>query len=148
WGANIALGMSRTQVAQIFTQSPEYRVNLIKSVYEEALGRDPESGAAANWLRVLQAGLSEEQLTASLLASGEAFAQSGNQTDAWLKSVYEKVLLRNPASGELTSWVSFLNSGFSRQTVAYYIVHSSEAHWQDVATGYELILGRLPDLPG
>jgi len=148
WGANIALGMSRAQVTQIFTQSAEYRANLINATYQLDLGRSPESGATDNWLRVLQAGLSEEQFSASLLASDEAYARSGNQPDAWLKFVYEVALVRNPGSGELGSWLSYFQSGVTRQTVAFDIVHSPEAHAQEVITAYQQILGRSPEPSG
>jgi hypothetical protein len=67
--------MSRAQVAAAIFGSAEYRNDLVEYYYQEFLGRNVDPGSLVAWQAQLKAGMSDAQLVAALLGSGEAFAK-------------------------------------------------------------------------
>jgi hypothetical protein len=67
--------LSRAQVAAAIFGSAEYRNDLVEYYYQEFLGRNADPGGLAAWQAQLKAGLTDGQLIAALLGSGEGFAK-------------------------------------------------------------------------
>jgi uncharacterized delta-60 repeat protein len=74
WGAELANGVSRTQVAFQILSSTEAYDDLITSVYESYLHRAPERGGMAYWLGQSQTGLTNENFVAGVVGSNEFYA--------------------------------------------------------------------------
>jgi hypothetical protein len=148
WVAAINSGESPSAVALAFTTSPEYLNDTVQAAYQLYLNRQPSPSEAAGWVVGLQNGLPETQLQAAFLASDEFFAQHGGSNLPWLNAVYQKALGRSGGPSELAGWNQVLQSGASRQTVAFYIVTSVEADTRLVTAAYQTLLGRAPDPTG
>jgi Domain of unknown function (DUF4214) len=147
WVAAVNAGVSPMQVALAFTNSPEYRENLVRSDYQTLLGRDPSPGEVSGWVGSLQAGRSELQLEAAFLGSEEYYGNHGASPEGWLTGVYQDALGRAPDAGGLSSWGRQLRST-PRDVVALGIVQSTEALAGVVAHAYADVLGRAPDADG
>ena len=66
---------SRAQVAGAIFGSREYQNDLVESDYQEFLGRNADPGGQAAWQAQLKSGMTDGQLVAALLGSGEGFAK-------------------------------------------------------------------------
>jgi parallel beta-helix repeat protein len=67
--------MSRAQVAAAIFGSAEYQQDLVEHYYQEFLGRYGDPAGLAAWEAQLKVGMTDAQLAAALLGSGEAFAK-------------------------------------------------------------------------
>jgi hypothetical protein len=67
--------MSRAQVAAAIFGSREYQNDLVEYYYQEFLGRNADPGGQAAWQAQLKSGMTDGQLVAALLGSGEGFAK-------------------------------------------------------------------------
>jgi Right handed beta helix region/Domain of unknown function (DUF4214) len=67
--------LSRAQVATLIFGSGEYQSDLVNSYYREFLGRNADAGGLTAWQAQLKAGMTDGQLIAALLGSGEGFAK-------------------------------------------------------------------------
>jgi subtilisin family serine protease len=141
-------GVSRDQVAHLFTTSAEYRAHLVQGYYRTILGREPDPAGLAHWLDRFQAGDEEEHILAAFLASEEFYRQHGSDVRDWLTGVYGAVLGRLPDGPGRTYWDQALSSGSPRQVVAASILHSPEAHGWVVGDAYHALLRREPDAAG
>jgi hypothetical protein len=75
WGAALAAGTSRTQVALSILGSLEYRQHLVGIYYNTFLDRAEDSGSAT-WVNALVAGARDESVIASILGTTEFFAKT------------------------------------------------------------------------
>jgi hypothetical protein len=66
---------SRAQVAAAIFGSAEYQQDLVEYYYQEFLGRNADPGGLAAWEAQLKSGMTDGQLVAALLGSGEGFAK-------------------------------------------------------------------------
>lgn len=117
-------------VANVFTQSAEYRGQIVRDAYTSLLGRTASNGDVSFWVANLAAGLTTEQLMAAIVGSGEYGArQAGKDADpdlAWLKGAYPDLLKRDLDAGGQNFWLVVLKSGGARQDVALQLQASNE----------------------
>jgi uncharacterized delta-60 repeat protein len=73
---------------------------------------------------------------------------SASANEAFVKGLYQSTLLRAPDAAGLAGWVSQLNSGTSRSTVANGFVNSTENRRAQVTFYYRYFLSREPDTAG
>jgi hypothetical protein len=66
---------TRAQVATAIFGSAEYQQDLVELYYQEFLGRNADPGGLAAWEAQLKSGMTDAQLVAALLGSGEGFAK-------------------------------------------------------------------------
>lgn len=66
-------GLSRYQCALDFLFSNEYLTDYVTTVYEQFLRRPPSASDLAYWVPQLEAGLSDQQFTADVIGSPEAY---------------------------------------------------------------------------
>jgi hypothetical protein len=66
---------SRAQVAAAIFGSAEYQQDLVELYYQEFLGRNADPAGLAGWEAQLKSGMTDAQLAAALLGSGEGFAK-------------------------------------------------------------------------
>ena len=76
FGQVLAAGASRTQIAAIVFASHEYHADVVDAADLELLHRDADAAGLSFWTGQLDAGLTTEQLIASLAASDEYFGRS------------------------------------------------------------------------
>lgn len=144
WVGRIASGMSRTDMANSFNNSDEYRMIKIKEAYNNALRRDPEPEGAAYWLGALQRGqLSPENVYSTFLYMNEMFdVQGGGTNSGYVASMYRDLLKRDPDSDGLNYWTARLNNGEARSSISNSIWYSPEKYNVRVTDAFSLLLGR------
>jgi hypothetical protein len=147
WIGRMASGMSRTQMANAFNNSDEYRSIKIREAYNRALRRDPEAAGASYWLGALQRNeLSPENVYSTFLATDEMYnVQGGGTNPGYVTSMYQDLLLRAPDQGGLTYWTSRLDRGEARRAISDSIWYSPEKYNVRVTEAYQLLLGRTAD---
>ena len=118
------------------------------SVYEDLLGRAPDSGGLAYWNAQLSGGASRNAVAFDIATSPEYRGDL-------VESYYKAYLGRASDPGGLAYWVAQLTSGASDQTVASQILGSGEFYADSGGTAegfvtalYSDLLGRTPDSDG
>jgi hypothetical protein len=73
WGALLASGTSRTQVAFDILNSDEYRRHLVAIYYNNTLLDRPTDPGSAGWVNALSLGVRDESIIAGIASSTEFF---------------------------------------------------------------------------
>ncbi len=148
WTSRLASGTPRVAVANSITASSEYRSKLIAGAYDEYLGRTPDGSGLSNWLTRMNAGLTIQQLEGGFIASDEYYKRAGSTNAKWVSTLYGDVLGRTAATSEVRGWVSNLEKGMSRQSVASGFLLSSERLKSVINLSYKELLNRSIDTAG
>lgn len=128
--------------------SPEWAGVRIDELYRRILGRAPDDGGRAHWLRSLAAGMTLESVAAGFYGSEEYFGTVGRRHDRYVDSLYRTLLRREPDPEGRDGWVRQLDRGTSRTQVAVAFYGSVESRRQRVDGLYREVLGRAPDTGG
>ncbi len=117
-------------VAPVAAEAVATPAQFLAKMYTEALGRAPDQGGWQGWVTWFNG---QPSCAAAMLKSaGEAFylspeyANLGYDPAAKLLTAYRGILNREPDQAGYTSWLSYLNSGGSWQTVLDGFFNSSE----------------------
>jgi hypothetical protein len=151
WSGQLSAGLSRSAFANALTHSAEYYANvIITPAYHNYLGRAPDAAGLAFWTdRMLNHGLTDEQLEAGFIGSDEFFTTEGGGTNSgWIDALYMKLLGRPADAQGKAFWLAQLAGGESRAQVAYGFTSSVEREEQRVTDDYVKFLGRQPDQQG
>ncbi len=70
-------GATRTQIADLVFGSREYRSVEVQNLYQQAFGRDADSGGENYWANKLAHGERDEQVLAEIMSSQEFFDKTG-----------------------------------------------------------------------
>ena len=116
-----AYAPARLTAIEGFLTSPEYRTDFIQSEYNALLGRAASANEVAFWLGDFKAGVTQEQLIASLISSPEFFTRAPiilNQlstpaSNTTLVEAAYQVLFPGYTitASDLNTWVPRLNAG-------------------------------------
>jgi len=114
-----------------FLNSVEYRRWLIadpvNGFYPRFLGRQADEGGIQFWLNAMAHGVTEPQVLAGIVGSGEFYATQGGGTNAgYVNALYDKLLNRTAGASEVNFHVGRLNAGTGRADIAYGFIHSTE----------------------
>ena len=94
------------------------------------------------WVKLMQNGLTDEQMEADFIGSKEYIAKHGGTGRAWVTGMYQDLLGRNPSAAEVQGWVTALNNGTPAAAVALGFAASPEREGQRVRFNYRTYLGR------
>jgi hypothetical protein len=112
WLQTLVSGKSLYAVAEDITASTEHENALVEADYELFLNRSGSAIEIADWVAALRQGVTQEEIAAAFISSGEAFYYlNGSNLNDWLIYAYRTVLGRTPASVELASWMTYLDTG-------------------------------------
>lgn len=103
--------------------------SFIYNCYVAALGREPDDVGFEHWSERLLAGESAASVAYNIFFSPEALNSNVNASDEdFIISLYIAILGRHqlPSDAEISSWVSALENGYSRQQVFAGFVNSEE----------------------
>src|SRR5207237_2337319 len=78
----------------------------LTGLYQDLLGRAPDSSGLTSWLQVLQRGTARNAVAAAIANSPEA-------DGILVQTVYQKLLGRNPDPSGLGNWVAVLSQGMT-----------------------------------
>jgi hypothetical protein len=132
------------QVANQITHSTEHYQDFVTTAYQAYLGRSPDPGGLQAWITAMQAGLTDEQLEAKFIGSGEYIANHCGAGAGWIRGMYHDLLGRSPSDAEVDGWLQALQSGASPEAVAYGFAASGEREAIRVRQDYQTYLGRTP----
>ena len=151
WVFEMQSGMSPEQVEAGFASSPEYLLDhgndaaaFVTGLYNDLLGRAPDSAGFNDWLARLQTGTS-----ASDVALG--FARSPERETMVIRQDYANFLGRLARSDEIAAWLSVFQQGANRADVSTGFVNSDEFFADAgrnpstfIVHAYQDVLGRTP----
>ena len=119
WIGQFKSGQSLAQISQAFAASDEFRLRygslgnsqFVTLVYNNVLGRAPDSAGLAHWTQQLQNGLSRGDMMVAFSESAEYLAASRN--DVYVTMMYTAMLRREPDQAGFDHWVGYLDRGNS-----------------------------------
>ncbi len=122
--------VSRMTVVNVITSSLEYRQDTVDRIFQHYLGRSAfaDPNGLNGFVALLNSGGTQEQVAATVAGSPEYFARAGNTNQGFLNQLFNDALSRAPAAGEQTSFLSLLNAGTPRTTVAQMVLTTREYH--------------------
>ena len=143
-------GSSRTQVANSFLTSQEYRTKLVAADYQQMLHRAVDASGSATFVTLLNNGAQNEDVLADLAASDEYFATRGGGTNSgFVNALYQDLVQRAADPSGLANWTQLLDSGAaSRADVARGMIRSQEYRTKLVDGYYSHYLARAADSSG
>ncbi|HEV3342390.1 MAG TPA: DUF4214 domain-containing protein, partial [Pirellulales bacterium] len=151
WTNLIMQGQPYGIIAQGIFDSDERLMPIVTRYYEQFLLRTPDQQGLMYWVGIWQHDGGPENVVAGMISSPEFFAQAGLQhpTDspnqAWVRTLYERLLNREPDTQGLDFWTNKLNTGaMTRPQVVLGFETSPEAYGNDVTSFYQLYLNRNP----
>jgi hypothetical protein len=126
----------------------------VRGWYALYLGRQAVGGEERAWVRLFQAGWTEEQVLGALLASDEFFQRTAAlvgaagrpSTTTFLQALYTELLHRPASLAELGLWGNPVGAA-GRYAVVTTMLQSVEYRSRAVRADYRLLLGR-PASPG
>jgi hypothetical protein len=146
WVRQRLAGATVEGIVRGFCFSDEYSHTLASQLYFKLLDRAADPGGLAFWAATLRSGASRQSVMAGFLDSKEYLAKYPT-SETYVDSLYRRLLDRAPDSAGYASWVSQLDKGVSRRTVAEGFLNSEEFANNIVREQYRRFLRREPD-PG
>ncbi|HEV7221820.1 MAG TPA: DUF4214 domain-containing protein, partial [Pirellulales bacterium] len=151
WTAQIMQGSPYGNVAQGIFESTEHLDPIISQYYRQFLLREPDAQGLQFWYDMWVRDGGPEHVVAGMISSPEFFAEAGNAhpqlsaNAAWVTTLYERLLNREPDSQGLQFWTGNLDSGaMTRPDVVLGFEQSREAFANDVTAFFQQYLNRAP----
>lgn len=149
WVSRMDVGMSRYDVATALSRTDAWISAVVTRFYQDTLGRAPEPAGLAFWVRLAREGRPIGSIASDFYASDEYLARMANgDLGAWVQDLYTKLLFRSAEAGGLRHWMSTMQAGMSRSTVAYSFYQADETTRVRVDSLYLALLGRRSDPSG
>ena len=146
--------MSRLQVVQGISNSPEHFADEVTDFYQTLLGRAPDTAGLQNWVQQLESGMREEQVAFYFLTSPEYLSQGDKD---FVDATYQSLLGRSFDSAGEVSWLNALGDDTSgnpthipsltHQQIITDFLYSAESLTRLTEGYYETFLQRAAD-PG
>jgi hypothetical protein len=131
--------------------SDEWLSTIVTKMYADTLGRDPDAGGLSFWINLLRTKTFTVAEVASRFYSSDEYytLHAGASTEAWVTSLYAKLLNRTPDADGLQFWIRLTNDkNWGRDKVAYNFYQSEESRRDRVQAIYHVLLNREPDNTG
>lgn len=129
-------------VAVAFTHVLGYYGEVIEHDYQQFVGRSPDTAGLNYWVAQMQAGLTEEQVSAAFLGSPEYARLHGGSDAGWVTGMYHDLLGRMPDAAGLRYWTEQLASGQTHFQVALGFATSAEREAIVVNNDFQQFLSR------
>jgi hypothetical protein len=124
---------------------------IVTKMYADTLGRTPDPAGLSFWVNLLENRTFTVADVASRFYSSDEYytLHAGASTQAWVTSLYAKLLNRTPDPGGLQFWINHTNDpSWGRDRVAYNFYQSEESRMDRVQAMYHVLLNREPDIVG
>jgi N-acetylmuramoyl-L-alanine amidase len=145
WSAMLAGGVAQPALVASLTKSREYVQLRVTQAYRNVLGRAPDAGGLAAWSREILAGrIPVDDVQRQFYTYQEFYLRSGGTPGGYVANLYQVILGRPAAPGDIAVWAANLNP---RSTVVNSVWFSMEAALGRAGTYYQLFLQRPAD-PG
>ncbi|OYV82322.1 MAG: hypothetical protein B7Z73_17180, partial [Planctomycetia bacterium 21-64-5] len=151
WTTLIAQGQPYSVIASGIFLSDERLAPIVSRYYEQFLLRTPDAGGLSYWIGIWQQTGGPETVVAGMISSPEFMRQSAaahptlSPNAAWITTLYERLLNREPDPAGLQYWTSNLDSGaMTPPEVVLGFETSVEAYSNDVTGFFQQYLNRAP----
>ncbi|HVX12330.1 MAG TPA: DUF4214 domain-containing protein [Pirellulales bacterium] len=151
WTTLIQQGQPYGNVAQGIFLSPERLDPIVNQYYEQFLLRASDPQGLAYWVNMWIQDGGPENVIAGMISSAEFFNEASaaqptlTPNQAWVSTLYERLLNRQADPAGLQYWSNLLDSGaLTRQQVVLGFEQSAEAFSDDVTSYFEMYLNRAP----
>jgi hypothetical protein len=118
-------GRTPENVARAFCYSREHSNNLATELYFLLLDRAPDAGGLVGWRKALENGMSRQAAITGFL-SGSEYLSKNSPPNAFVHSLYRRLLNRDPDPAGFNAWVNAMNQGMSAAQVAGQFLKSEE----------------------
>lgn len=166
WLAASRGGLSLARISQLFSESPEFtdrygaigNAAFVDRVYQNVLGRSPDSGGRSYWIGRLGSGTTRGEMMIGFSESNEFVSSSATRlfdydANGPVARLYRAYFLRRPDAGGLAYWndrelpLHAISQAFadSDEFASRYGTLSHQAFVEQV---YENVMGRTPDEGG
>ncbi len=144
WIALTSSTGNRAQVVDGIVTSVEATNLEVSGLYAKFLRRNVDASGLTTFSSFLSNG-GDPRVAVEMIISSPEYSRSAPAIH-WLIGLYQDVLGRSGDSvGEVGSWLSVLNSGVDRTSLATTFANSTEAQGRIVTALYERLLNRPPD---
>jgi hypothetical protein len=134
WVGQMQNGMTDEQLQAGFIGSPEYYAHSggkgtawVDAMYNDLLGRTPDTAGEGFWVQAIQAGAQKSQVALG-------FAASAEREGILVQGDYSHYLHRAPSSNEVAFWVNtFEQGGTNEQLVSAFL--ASDEYYQRTTAG-------------
>ncbi|HWB10387.1 MAG TPA: DUF4214 domain-containing protein [Pirellulales bacterium] len=151
WVGELTQGTSRAEVAYQMVKVAsfeEFQRDAVAGLYEQYLGRAPDTAGLTYWAGYLYGGGTIEGLSQALVSSPEYWqARGGGTVDGFLDALFRDALGRPIDQAALTYFGGLMAGGASAADVAEVVFTSDEYHRVRVNELFEQFLDRPAD-PG
>jgi hypothetical protein len=140
-------GQTPENVARGFCYSQEHSNTLATQLYFWLLDRAPDPVGLEAWRKALENGMSRQAAITGFLSSNE-YLSANPPPNAFVHSLYRRLLNREPDPAGFNFWVDQMNQGMQPDEVARHFLNSEE-FCRNYARGlYNRFLRREPDAVG
>ena len=141
WMAQLESGLPIQEMADAVSHSAEYYANLvIAPAFQQYLHRSPSAADLVFFTASLQAGTTDEEVEALVIASDEFFDRAGGTNGDWIQAVYISVLGRTADPAGSAYWLSALASGVTRDQVSLEFTAGAERESARIEGDYSQVL--------
>ena len=142
--AHRAVELGSATVVSELAGSPEWAGVVITEMYQDVLGRAPDTSGLQFWLDRLSDGARTQDIGAQFYSSPE-YVEAAGSTNAWLGQLYRALLDREPDDSGIQYWRDQMAAGMSPFEVTALFYSSPESRNGRVENLYQRILGRAPE---
>ena len=149
----LAAGKTRAAADQIgsivsgVSRQSEWLQFFVSDLYDQALGRTPDSTGQAYWVNLLAQGRPTTLIAANVFGSSEFRTLAGNNDSGFVDRLYSRVLQRPADNAGKTHWLAQI-ARLGDANVAIEFFESVENRNRRVAEQYQELLCRAPDAAG
>lgn len=134
WVNSYRQGSTLDSISQAFAASSEFQTRygslnntqFVTLVYQNVLGRAPDSGGLEFWVAQLDSGATRGSVMGGFSESAEY--QQKSFTKVYVTMMYVGMLRRAPEPGGFDNWVNAMNSGTSGLAIIQGFLGSAEYH--------------------
>lgn len=152
WAGRLtAVTVTREGFLRSVANSPEWLGLIVRKMYLDTLGREPDPVGLATWVDWIRTGRVTVVAAAAGFYSSPEFYQGlgGNTLTTWVTKLYEKLLNRAPDPAGLQFWIGYAaNPAYGHTWVAEQFYQSLESRLTRVKNLYQALLKRDPDPTG
>ncbi len=147
WTSLLDRGATRSDVVARFRRAPEITERIVRTHHEALLDRRPQVDELVLWTVFLRGGGTVEEMTATLIGSGDYLARAGGTTTGFVGQVHRDLLDRSPTADEARAGARLAGEA-GRVEVARHVLGGGESRRRRVSALYTALLHRAPDASG
>jgi hypothetical protein len=146
YSSELLPGFATTDVAGQILSTPDFQAIEIRQLYARLAGFDPGSGGVSFWLDLLtRPGNTMDTVRVDFLSSDIYFNRVGGANTAFVSALFGDVWNKPIDPALLNQYVSALNNGGTRSSVATAFVTDPKGYQAQIIADFDKVLDHDPD---